>query len=202
VRTDPGAVAVEAALVLAVVLVAALGLVDVASLGTRQLALERSASAMARLARSGVAEASDLDLLALLVDASDTAVGEPGGFAVRRVVIYRASVGQGSLPLACDLYPETDAATGIDGSCNVYGPAHLETLARGGAAPKGCTTGSWEAAWCPQQRRRQAGSADLIGVFIEAHHRPPARLLTPTGGRRVTASAVVAADADADADAS
>jgi hypothetical protein len=184
---DRGSVLVESALLVALVLLGAIGLVDTASAATTQAALDRSASAMARLARSGLAGGSDLDVLTFL---SDPAMA--GRLDIRRVVVYRALEADGRLPLACDLLPVTAEPTGVTGTCNVYGPAHLASLAAGTAPPRGCATGSWEAAWCPSTRRRLP--PDHIGIVIEAIHQPAVRLVTPSEGRLLRARAVVLAD--------
>jgi hypothetical protein len=185
--SDGGAVLVEAALLVSVVLVAAFGLLDSASAGTAQASLDRSGAAMARSARSAFAGASDLDLLSLLPDTSLV-----GDLEVRRVIVFRPDTADGSMPAGCDLVPELATPTGVAGSCNVYGPSHLRMLADGGSPARGCGPGSWEGAWCPADRPRQP--AGHIGVFIEALHRPPVRLTTPPEGRLLRARAVVLAD--------
>jgi hypothetical protein len=186
-RGDEGSVLVEAALVVTVVLMVAFGLVDTAGAATTQAALDRSASAMARMARSGQAGSSDIDLLTFLYDPSLA-----GRLELRRVVVFRVLGADGALPAACDLRPTAAEATGVAGTCNVYGPAHLDALGAGVAPPRGCAAGSWEAAWCPAHRSRQP--PEFIAVMVEAWYRPPVGLVTPSGGRMLQARAVVRTD--------
>lgn len=189
VHGESGAVMVEAALVVVILVALISGIVDISSLARTRIALERLASSSARVTAMGASPAStDLDVLEAVAGSLETMPGA----VVRRVMVFRVESATGAPAPECEgLQPETASASGVAGLCNVYGPAHFAAMGSSVQPPMGCTPPSWEGAWCPAQRSRQQPAADHAGVLIEVEQRPLATGMFTSQVRVLTATAVV-----------
>jgi hypothetical protein len=165
-----GAVMVEAAVVVVMLVALISGIVDVGSLAQSRIALERLVSSAARATTTGTTSPpSDLPMLIGIGESLDAMPG----VVLQRIVVFRSESTLGELPAQCaDVWPAGTSATGIQGVCNVYGPGHVDALRAGQPYAAGCSPPSWEALWCPASRVRLASGADHAGVFVEVQHHP------------------------------
>lgn len=186
---ESGAVLVEAAIVVVVLLALIGGIVEVGSVSRARVALERLSSSAARVTAMGsLSASSDLEMLRTVGESLNTLPG----VALRRVVVFRSDSPSGAPPPACDgLQPLGATAAGVPGLCNVYGPAHVEAVLSPSQPPTGCSPPSWEAAWCPASRDRQHPGGDHAGVLIEIEQYPLAAGLFTSRARLLTTTAVV-----------
>lgn len=186
-RGDTGAVLLEAAISLLVIVALVVGVSVVsASLGAATT-LDRLAGRAVRLAGSARDPLpSDLEVLALMAGVESAEVFE-------RLVIYRPLGPHGGVPSACrSLQPEGVAPSGVAGWCTAYGPGHLEGLEAAPPWARGCGPESWERAWCPAMRRAVQDAGPQVGVLVEFRVRPQ----VPRGDETsiVAARAVAALD--------
>jgi Flp pilus assembly protein TadG len=186
---DRGAVLVEASLALVVLVSLVVGIVDIGSLAQARVTLERTTSSAARVMATGTrASESDVEVLAAIGQALDAMPGA----VLRRVVVFRADAMSGRPTAACTaLMPGGASAHGVDGECNVYGPAQVDTAVMTGSMPAGCGPTSWEAAWCPALRSRQLATADHAGILVELEQRPPVAGMFTAAARTISATAVM-----------
>lgn len=186
---ESGAVVVEAALVVAVLVAVISGIVEVGSLSRSRIVVERLAWSAARVTAIDTASgSSDLDVLKAVGESLEVVPGA----VVRRVVIFRSDTTSGTPPQACrDLWPVGTAARGVQGQCNVYGPDHVDAVVSATSMPTGCSPPSWEAAWCPASRVRDLSASHHAGVLIEMEQHPAVVGLFTFGSRTLSATAVV-----------
>jgi hypothetical protein len=167
---ERGAVMVEAALVVVVLVALIGGIVDVGSLAQSRIALERLTSSAARATTMGIpSPPSDLPVLLGISESLDAMPG----VVLQRIVVFRSDSTPGELPPQCaDVWPAGTSAAGVQGVCNVYGPGHVDALRAGQPYLAGCSPPSWEALWCPASRVRLASGPDHAGVFVQIQHHP------------------------------
>jgi hypothetical protein len=61
--------------------------------------------------------------------------------------------------------------TGVNGRCNVYTQAQLNTVFASTSGNWGCGSGAVDGAWCPSKRiSSQAAGTDYVGIHIEYSH--------------------------------
>lgn len=186
---ESGAVVVEAALVVVVLVSLISGIVEIGSLSRSRISLERLAWSAARVtAMDTGSPSSDLDVLKAVGESLEAAPGS----VLRRVVVFRSDTASGTPSSGCQgLRPEGTAASGVPGQCNVYGPDHVNAAVSLTSIPTGCAPPSWEAAWCPASRVRSLPEPDHAGVLIEVEQLPTAPGLFTIGVQTVSATAVV-----------
>lgn len=187
---DRGAVLVETALVVTLLAVVAGGIAEVSHAWQARSGVERASHTMVR-ALGAFTPAASTDASALAIAA---AFGNADGIEVRRVVVFRSQGASGVVPAMCRrLWPTTVSPSGVDGVCNVYGPAHLARVARG-TVWTGCGSSSPQQFWCPSSRSRTRPGPDRLGIHLDLWVEAP-RLSWRVGQRRgVATTAVVELD--------
>lgn len=173
---DDGAVLVELALVLPILVLLGIGVLEYGTAFNDATAAERALLAAGRvLSNEGNARQADQEgLLAL------SAGLEPGTRSdVRKVIIYKANTSS-QVPSSC-----TSASTsgsppyGVSGVCNVYTGAQVTGALTGNFSGANCS-GGWDVRWCPTSRVRDP-NPDRIGIYAEIHYDPVTGLLPPGG---------------------
>jgi Flp pilus assembly protein TadG len=87
---------------------------------------------------------------------------------LQRVVIYKSQSADGQPPAACVTGTPTSA-----NKCNVYLAGEVQSVAASQfSTTTGCKTGSTKAFYCPNSRITAQGTADSIGVWIQAKSKP------------------------------
>lgn len=165
-ESDAGAVLLEAALALMVVVTLVVGVSQVSGSWGSETSTDRLAARAVRMAASvGQPQVSDLDLLALV----GAGLGEA---TLQRILIYRPAGPDGAPSASCAaLRPAGTAPAGVAGWCVVYGPEHLAAWASGGAPLVSCAAGAWDESWCPARRRPDDGATGWVGVLVEVRPR-------------------------------
>lgn len=186
--SERGAVLVEAAGLVALLMAVIVGMATVASAWQGKAGVERMAQTMARLAADGAHNAlPDSSLLAVAV-----ASAANSNLVVDRVVVFRADSPDGQLPAGCDGPPQDNAGPqGVHTMCNLYGPAHLAAVAAG-TTFSGCGLASPQRRWCPELRSGGTADPRAVGVLVEARTPVPVVPVGSATGRVVSAVAVVA----------
>ena len=85
----------------------------------------------------------------------------------QRVVIHRADATNGDPPAACTATPLTTTTA----LCNVYTGDQLRLVAAGQFAATGCMTAATVKNYCPSTRQTAQGTADPIGVYVQARQK-------------------------------
>lgn len=112
-------------------------------------------------------------------------VGDLGNAQILRVIVFRSTTANGTVPSSCLSLTVPASATGNgNGSassvCNVYGPAQLAVIATSPTRFDGANcTGSpsdWDRFYCPQPKTGslpngreadQGDGADYVGMYVE-----------------------------------
>jgi Flp pilus assembly protein TadG len=157
---EDGALLVEAAFILPILLVLVFGLVEF-GFGWRDRLMTETA------VRSGARTASNLgpdryaDYNALQSVKSGLADIAPGN--VDRIVIFKANT-SGTVPATCA------AGTAQTGVCNVYTGADLSLAQTAFTGTTSCTGTSPDRFWCPVSRANLQGPGpDYLGIWVRAH---------------------------------
>lgn len=186
VGRDRGAVLVETAMVVTLLVAVAAGIAELSNAWQARAGVERASHTMVRALGAATPSAST-DASALAIAA---AFGDVAGIEVRRVVVFRSQGASGVVPAVCRrLWPTTVSPSGVDGVCNVYGPAHLARVARG-VVWAGCGSSSPQQFWCPATRSRVRPDPDRLGVHLDLWVDAP-RLSWRSGQRRSVATTAV-----------
>ncbi|MEM9566020.1 MAG: TadE family protein [Actinomycetota bacterium] len=165
---ERGASIVELALIAPVLIMLAIGAVEVGIAWTRAQAVVQATATGARTAtQSGVAVQADHAALRSI----KAGLGDNWA-AIERVVVYEAdSAGNGQPPAACIA---TGVTTGPSGTnCNVYTGADLAEIDDGDGTDDdhfadGPDCGSGRSAnWCPSDRDADLRTAQWLGVWVE-----------------------------------
>ena len=175
-RGDEGAVLVELALALPLLVLLLVGVVEYGTAWGDASTLERALLASGRvLSNEGNARQADQEALLSL------AAGlEPGQRSdVRKVIIFDATT-NATVPAAC-LNVNTSGAPpyGVSGACNVYTQSQVTNALTGAFTGTNCV-GGWDARWCPTTREREP-NPDRVGVYVQVHYDPVTGLLPPGG---------------------
>jgi hypothetical protein len=173
-RSDRGAVLVELAIVIPMLLLLMVGMVEYGFAWQRQQVVTRAARSGARLV-SHLATDNDADRQALL-----GVVAGMGGHRDRLelVVIFKDS-GSGVVPAAC-------LSASQAGLCNRF-----DDFSAGGLSVGGFTSNPDNFAWAPSSRQnQQSATMDVIGVYVRYDHRWMTGTF-PGSGLTVTDTAVM-----------
>jgi hypothetical protein len=175
-QSDDGAVLVELALVIPVLVLLVVGIMEYGAGWGDATTVERGLLAAGRvLSNEGNKRQADQEgLLAL------EAAVEPGqNTEIRKVIIYDATTSP-AVPEACKSASTAGAPPyGISGVCNVYTGTQVADALTGSFSGVNCT-GSWDARWCPTSRVREP-NPDRVGIYAEVHYDPVTGLLPPEG---------------------
>jgi hypothetical protein len=170
---ERGAVLVELAVVVPLLLLLVVGTIELGSAWSQRLKVETAARAGARVGSSlGTDRLADYNLL----QSVRAAVTSLGTDRIRHVVVYKSTTSDGAVPPTCRTSPPT-SQTGL---CNVYTGADLTGLTP--SAFTGTTTCGATAPdrfWCPTARQKvQHLGTDFLGVWIVADSPTVTRLFT------------------------
>jgi Flp pilus assembly protein TadG len=177
-RSDEGAVIVEAALVLPLIVMLVLATLEFGFLHQDANQLERSVQTAARVGASMATNGfADYEALRSL----DSSLSKLHEATVKKVIIYRASTPNGNVPAACLTASTTPplAAHGVSTGttrCNVYvtdqvKAANPNTGFPSTSSTRPSCTGGWDVNWCPSSRRRNI-PADYLGVWVQIEYKP------------------------------
>lgn len=170
---DRGAVFIEFALVVPILMLFAMGIVEY---GMGWYAANNVNAAARDAARAGSSAASydfaDRSVIRQIASALGDSDGE-----IQRVVVFKASSTHDDVPSAC----VTNALTtrGVSGLCNIYSAADVDWVrtnmtstshfTNGGSS---CDGSDWDRRWCPVERKHSQANQDLdyLGVYIKLKH--------------------------------
>jgi hypothetical protein len=180
---------VEFALILPVLAVLVLGIFDFGFLHRQSSLVQTGAQQAARTAAgSGTWRFADFEALRAI----DSSMSTASRVEIDRVIIWRTDDPDGAVPQTCLDIAVSDGDTSPKGSaaahCNVYSGAQVAATspATGFSADPDaddCADGaSWDWFWCPVDRVSSttggAGSADFVGVYLEATYEPLTGIIT------------------------
>jgi hypothetical protein len=147
-----------------------------AELGFALTAANRVESAVASAGRvaasSGGQRDADLNVLMNL----QAALGDEGLANLDRVVIFRATETDATVPAGCLKPPASTNEQGVPGRCNTYSGATVRSVSATTSGFSADCTGSTGSArdrfWCPTDRRDALSDPpDWIGVYVRTAHR-------------------------------
>jgi hypothetical protein len=186
---DRGAVFVEFALMVPLLLLLGMGLVEY---GLGWKAANDVNAAVRDAARSGssapAAQTADRTIV-YAIGTNLKASGDDSG--IEQIIVFNASSADGQVPTACKSLTNssgssTSAGSRVSGStCNIYGPGQvaylLNTVANNNAndAPwvnssgTGCDSSDLDYNWCPATRLRSltSNSFNYLGVYVKYKHK-------------------------------
>ncbi len=184
---DRGAVFIEFALLLPVLLLFAMGIVEY-GMGWR------AANDVNAAARDGARSGTSASAYAtadrsVLVSIANNLASSGDLDGVEKIIVYKASSANGQVPGSClaKTNPSGSASSpgfvvGVGGVCNVYGPGQLTYLLNGSnasnngpwvnSAGTGCDGSDLDAPWCPAIRNHSltSNSFDYMGVYVKLKH--------------------------------
>ena len=167
-RRDRGATIVEFIVVLPLLLLLAIGTVE---MSTGWVAHDRAQTAGAQAARvaavSGARVEADRDLLVSLQAALPAELLAN----LDRVVVFKPSSLQGAIPLGCIKAVGSTSDVGATGSCNSYSGATVRAVSPTSMAGFGGGTSAIDRYWAPASRKDTlAGPPDYVGVWVRTVH--------------------------------
>jgi len=167
-RSEQGAVLIEAAFVLPVLLLLIFGMIEFGLVFKDSLTLSEMVEAGARVGSelgnqsTGLSStppvfSTDYEILTAVMAAS-----HPLNATIQYVTIFEATATDGTVPAACS-GANPSSQTGV---CNVYMPIVLDNL--GATQPPGFD----DSAWAPSSRNvtEESGGPTYLGVYISAVH--------------------------------
>ncbi len=160
---ERGAVLVELAVVVPLLLLLVVGTIELGSAWSQRLKVETAARAGARVGSNlGTDRLADYNLL----QSVRAAVTSLGTDRIRHVVVYRSTTSDGAVPPTCRTSPPTSQA----GLCNVYTGADLTALTPSAfSGTTACGATAPDRFWCPTSRQKvQQLGTDFLGVWIVA----------------------------------
>jgi len=162
---ERGAVMIEFALVGMLLATMAFGTIEFGYGWRSSMSVLTAARAGARsVASMGTDNQSDYFALTSIRTNLDSAGLLDG---VQRVVIYKADATDGDPPAVC-----TGTITATTAKCNVYTGDQVRSVAAGQfSATTGCMTAATVKNYCPNGRITAQGTADSIGVYVQARQK-------------------------------
>lgn len=189
-RGDRGAALVEMILFTPILVMIAIGILEFGLAWRDSITLSSTTRAGARVgSNAGNDRMADYNTLLAI----ESAVASIPDARINRVVIYRSTRTDGTVPPDC-----TTSATGINlgptsTQCNVYTGAQLASLSPTSFGTTGttCSNAALDRFWCPLGRQsQQAVGADYLGVWVSVSH-PWATHIFPGSGLTITDHAVM-----------
>jgi Flp pilus assembly protein TadG len=176
---DEGAVMVEFALILPLVVLLLTGVFEYGTAWRESLTLASAVRAASRqAANNGSNRAADF----LALQSFDAVMSSSKNLTVQKVVIYKTTSATGA-PLDPSCF--TSAAPSAAYQCNVYTGAQIDALDSDylvsfGPSDTSCTA-ALDANWCPLVRKDlQSDPPDYLGVYAVVTYRSVTRLLPVT----------------------
>lgn len=166
---DRGAIIVEFALVLPIIVLLLLGTIEFGMAWKDQNQLERAVQTAGRtLGSAGSDRFADYEALRSL----DSQLSAMRASEIRKVIVYRSTGTDGTVPADCLAIAPTGSKAGIEGVCNVYGPSQVAQanpigFGSTGGDPPSCTGSAWDEEWCPADRVRTTPTPDQVGMYVE-----------------------------------
>lgn len=157
-RNDRGTVLVEAALIMPVLILLAMGTIEFGMAWRDRLSVQNASRAGAR---AGASLATDAQTDYNILQSVKSGLGTKYTSATK-IIVYKASASDGALPSAC-------LSGSQSGVCNVYATADLSAS----SSNFGCGAGAKDTSWCPTSRNADVTSAngpDYVGVYITFAH--------------------------------
>lgn len=178
---ERGAVLVELAIILPLLMSITLATLDLGLAWRTSLTVSGAARAGARtVSNLGIAVLADKESLKSV----GAALGTIPTSQIEMVVVYRSATVDGAPPSGC--VSATALSNGGDSSlsCNTYSGAELSQIVAG-AGPTfggGCST-SRDRRWCPPNRNNSQASSsgpDYAGVYIKVNHKTSTKMFGTT----------------------
>ena len=158
-RRDRGTVLVEAALIMPVLIMLAMGTIEFGMAWRDRLSVQNATRAGARAGATLSTDAqSDYNILQSVKSGLGTKFT-----SASMIIVYKASAADGSVPSACL------ASGSQSGACNVYTTADLSAA----SGSFGCGAGAKDTSWCPTSRNADMLSTngpDYVGVYVTFAH--------------------------------
>jgi len=172
---DAGSVVAEFALIAPFLVTLVLGVFEFGMLFRQQIEFSGVVQSASR-SGSHVGKARSADQTTL-TNLSAQISGLDARTTVTRVVIYSATVANGSVPSTCTAAPSANSTTavGVAGVCNIYSGQQMREAASSGLYSANCSTSadttSLDRNWCPLTRKDSLfASPDQFGVQVEADY--------------------------------
>jgi Flp pilus assembly protein TadG len=155
---ERGAVLVEAALVIPILVMLVVGIAEFGFAYRDRLTVQTAGRTGARVGTTlGANAQSDYNIL----QGVKSALGSIPLAKVEKIIVYKSTTANGAVPAACL------TSGSQSGSCNVYTSAALSAA----TTSFGCGTGALDTAWCPTTRETdQADGLDYLGVYLQVRH--------------------------------
>lgn len=162
-RGDRGAVIVEFALFVPVLMALCFGLVEYGFAFRDGVTLSGAARAGARVGANYADDPmTDYQVLVAVESALNDLDAQS---SLVKVVVYEANEADGRPPAGC-LAAGALGTGGLSGICNVYGPEDIDGIQTHWFGD-GCTAAKRDRLWCPTSRVRTQSNADWFGVYVE-----------------------------------
>lgn len=168
---DGGAVMVEFALVLPVLIVLTLGTLE---FGLAYRSRTTVTNALRTAARTDASLSGNRNRLAeyFALDQFRTATANMPRMALSKVIVFKTNSNGALLDSQCGTTSPSSGGAGRNNYCNIYGQAQLNSLSTSkfGSTPTGtsCSTpANWDGYWCPINRvnlLQAPGGPDFLGV--------------------------------------
>ncbi|HVT77518.1 MAG TPA: TadE family protein, partial [Acidimicrobiales bacterium] len=160
-RPERGAVLVEFALSLVLLITLLFGIVEFGLAWQDRLTLQTATRAGVRVG-SNLTTNSQADYN--ILQAVKSAINDVGLGNVDAVVIYKSTTADGSVPSTC----VSPSVHSVVATCNAYTGAQLASIV---SSQFGCGVGALDLSWCPTVRQNlQSVGPDYLGVWIRVTH--------------------------------
>lgn len=156
---DRGTVLVEAALIMPVLVLLAMGTIEFGMAWRDRLSVQNATRAGAR---AGASLSTDAQTDYNILQSVKAGLGVKYTSATR-IIVYKANTTDGAVPSACL------TGTSQSGVCNVYTTADLSAA----SSSFGCGAGAKDTSWCPTGRSADLLSTngpDYVGVYVKFDH--------------------------------
>jgi Flp pilus assembly protein TadG len=157
-RNDRGTVLVEAAIIMPVLILLAMGTIEFGMAWRDRLSVQNASRAGAR---AGASLATDAQTDYNILQSVKSGLGTKHTSATK-IIVYKATASDGAVPAAC-------LSASQSGVCNVYTVADMSAA----STDFGCGAGDKDTSWCPTSRSADVTSAngpDYVGVYIAFSH--------------------------------
>lgn len=168
-RADRGAVLLEFAIVVPVLLLLAFGTAELGLAWVANSRIEGTTSTAARIGASG-GSSLDADRNILVSIKSSLPASELAN--LDRVVVFEPSNADGGVPSSCIKPTGSTDQTGVTGRCNTYSGATVRGVSSSSMVGFGGGASDVDRFWAPVTRKDTlAGPPDHLGVWVRTTHR-------------------------------
>lgn len=178
---EDGAVIVEFALMVPLLVLLVFGIIEYGSVLRNETTIT---GAVRNAARVGAQYRDDAQGDRQALTSLNASIGAAQRISINRVVIYRATAGNGAPTTNCTttiaVNPTgTNAKGSLSDDCNVYSAAQVTAATSGGTwatATSACSNAYWDGFWCPNDRKAGLLGADsppdYLGVYLSVTYSP------------------------------